>query len=159
MEGEHIPTIIRLILSMYLALLQLKDSYFNSSFFPTISRFKPLTQNVRTSTRLYLIPNCDRYELYEIMVPAWISEPNRNRGTKIRTEPSRRFPRSKSNWSRFLRTRTADRVLNWFFSLALWAAATGLWAWSGTETDQPWSGFGSSYEGSRNRQFRNRYQV
>ena len=33
MEGEHTPTIIQLILSTDLALIQLKDSLFNSSFF------------------------------------------------------------------------------------------------------------------------------
>jgi len=32
MEGEHTPTIIRLILPTDHALIQLKDSYFNSSF-------------------------------------------------------------------------------------------------------------------------------
>ena len=32
MEGEHTPTIIQLILSMDLALIQLKDSLVNSSF-------------------------------------------------------------------------------------------------------------------------------
>ena len=32
MEGEHTPTIIRLILLMILALIQLKDLLFNSSF-------------------------------------------------------------------------------------------------------------------------------
>jgi len=32
MEGEHTPTIIWLILLMDLALIQLKDSLFNSSF-------------------------------------------------------------------------------------------------------------------------------
>jgi len=36
MEEEHTPTIIRLILSTNLALIQLKYSYFNSSFFPNI---------------------------------------------------------------------------------------------------------------------------
>ena len=47
MEGEYTPTIIWLILSMDLALIQLKDSCFNSSFSPTIPynewRFKELT--------------------------------------------------------------------------------------------------------------------
>jgi len=37
MEGEHTPTIIRLILSTDLALIQLKDSLFNFSFFLTNS--------------------------------------------------------------------------------------------------------------------------
>ena len=47
MEGEHTPTIIRLILSTDLVLIQIKDLCFNSSFFPTIPknqwRFKKLT--------------------------------------------------------------------------------------------------------------------
>ena len=47
MEGEHTLTIIRLILSTNLTLIQLKDSYFNSSFFSTIPHnewiFKELT--------------------------------------------------------------------------------------------------------------------
>ena len=32
MEGEYTPTIIQLILSMDIAVIQLKDSMFNSSF-------------------------------------------------------------------------------------------------------------------------------
>jgi len=46
MEGAHTPTIIWLILSMDLALIQLKNSLFNSSFFNNLHnkwRFKELT--------------------------------------------------------------------------------------------------------------------
>ena len=47
MEGEHTPTIIWLILLTDLILIQLKDSCFNYSFFPTMPhnewRFKELT--------------------------------------------------------------------------------------------------------------------
>ena len=42
MEGEHTPTIIQLILSTDLVLIQLKDSLFNSSFSQQILHWSAL---------------------------------------------------------------------------------------------------------------------
>ena len=55
MEGEHTPTIIPLILSTDLALIQLKDS-FKFFIFPTISSTK--TPNL-VPTRTHIILACE----------------------------------------------------------------------------------------------------